>query len=176
MKRLTMKTLRVIALTILPLVLWSTNGYSTTPQQIYIWVALQMNIQEVNDMPVINFVGKERLQRVFQEFSHKSYTQMESDFGRDYAEEVMGLYLDNVVGLFHPDTGAIYIGAFLEPCRREAVLAHEFVHYLQDLRGGRIHPDDYGADDKRSLREMEAYHIERKFEQAFCNPDIYFDF
>lgn len=175
MKQLIKKTLRVIVLTILPLALWSTNGYCISPQQIYIWVARQMNIEYVSSMPEINYVGKERLQAVFQDFSQKSYNEMASNFGKDYAEEIIGLYLDNIVGLFHTKTRTIYIGEFLEPCRRRAILAHEFVHYFQDLVEGAIDPDDYRAGDKRTFREMEAYQMERKFEQLFCSQDAHPD-
>ena len=169
MKHLLTKPLRIITLTALSLTLWSSNAYSISPEQIYIWVARQMNIEYVSTMPGVNYVGKERLQQVFQQFSHKSYAQMENSHGKAYADEIMGMYLDKVVGLFHPETKAIFVGEFLDPCRRLAVLAHEFTHYFQDRRDGRIPSDDYRASDRRVFREMEAYHIERKFEEIFCS-------
>lgn len=122
------RTLRVLALVILPIVLWSTDAYCISPQQIYVWVARHMNIEYPDPMPAVNYIGKERLQQVFKNYSHKSYTQMESTYGKDYAQGILGKYLADIVGLFHPETRAIFVGEFLEPRRRQAVLAHEFAH------------------------------------------------
>ena len=171
MKRAIKQALTVIAITLMPILLWSTNAYSVTPQQIYVWVARHMNIEHVSGMPEVTFVGKEKLQQMFRDFNYKSYAQLETDHGKAYAQEMLSTYLDNVVGLFHPETRAIFVGDFLEPCRRQAVLAHEFVHYFQDVKHGRIRMDDYRADDKRTLREMQAYDIESKFVKLFCDAD-----
>lgn len=171
MRRSSKNTLRIIAHMMLTLTLLSTNAHSTTSQQIFAWVARQMEIEDVNDMPAIKYVSKAQLQHVLQELSVKSYSQMKSNLGGVQAEEIMGTYLANVVGLFHPETQIIYIGAFLSPCRKKAVLAHEFTHYFQEVIEGRIHPHDYAADYKRSRREMKAYDIERRFEKAFCNRE-----
>ena len=171
MKHRITKTFRLIVLTILPLVLLSTNAYCISPEQIYTWVARQMNIEHVDRMPEVTYVDKAELQQIFRDFSSKSYAQMASDHGKDYAEEVMGLYLDNIVGLFHPETKAIFVGEFLDPCRRQAVLAHELMHYLQDKVEGRINNNEYRADEKRMVREMQAGKLERKFEETFCNQD-----
>ncbi len=162
------KALRVIALTLLPLVLWSTNGYCVSPQEIYDWVSRQMKMEQAGKVPDVTYVNKKDLQALFQEYNSKSYTQMQSSLGKDYAQEIMDQYLENIVGLFHPETRAIYVGDFLEPCQRQAVTAHELAHYLQDKKSGRIHPDDYRAGDKRTLREMEAGHIEKEYEKQFC--------
>lgn len=169
------KTYRIVALTIIPLALWCSDGHCMSPEQIFTWVSMQMGIEEVYDMPVIKYVDKQRLQLVFQELSHKSYTQISSSFGRDYAEKIMGLYRDKVVGLFHPPTRVIYIGTFLTPCRRKAVLAHEITHYLQDLTGGQIHADDFAANERHAHREKVAYEIEDQFEQVYCTQDMPFD-
>ena len=59
------------------------------------------------------------------------------------------------------------MGDFLEPCRGQAILAHEYVHYLQLVTRG---PDSGETENERLrwARELEAQTIEKLFIQQFC--------
>ncbi len=64
----------------------------------------------------------------------------------------------------------IYIGSFLSPCRREAILAHEMTHYFQNKVRGRTQPVGWeDAETMHFVREMEAYKIEKRYTEAFCS-------
>jgi hypothetical protein len=66
------------------------------------------------------------------------------------------------------DDLSIYVGTFVDPCRQKAVLAHEIVHYFQQLTDGIIPVGAYQEDMKRMAREMQAYGIEERYTEFFC--------
>ena len=171
MKRFKKKAFRVLALLLLSLSFWTATCFAATPEQIFIWVSRQLKIEYVYDMPEVQYVGKQQLQSVFQDFSRRSYEEWQVNHGEEQARIIMANYLDRVVGFFHPATQTIYVGDYLAPCLKQSVLAHEITHYFQHLISGPIDMKGYGADDRRMFREMEAYLMGNKFKDLFCNSD-----
>ena len=89
-------------------------------------------------------------------------------YGRDEADRLMVLYLQELIGLFVPDTQRIFVGSFLDTCRLKSIVAHEVTHYFQHMIYGKINPNMYGADQIRLNNEMQAENIEKKFIRMFC--------
>lgn len=132
------------------------------------WVATRMIITKKYSMPVVRFVEKEELNRIFTAGSKHYMARWTADHGTSAAENLMGVYLDKAAGLFDPKNRVIYVGAFLPDCQRDAVLAHEIVHYFQYIFGGPIVGEGFAAEALLMEREIEASTIERQYEKQFC--------
>lgn len=138
------------------------------PEQIFQWVADELEVTEVHPMPKIAFLEKSALQSVFKASNKHSRQQWQKDYGEYKANQLMQMYLKELVGLFDPQSRNVYIGNFIEPCRKEAVLAHELTHYFQvvlDRRFGGYFGD---PGEQHYLREMEAYGMEKRYRRRFC--------
>ena len=147
------------------------TGYCLSNENIFAWVAAQMDIQVAYTMPTVAFVDKASIQKVFIEGNRNGYLRWEKEYGKSKAEEILKDYLEDIVGLFNDKTRIIYVGSFMSDCRQRAVLAHEFVHYFQFVSHGPIPQGAFEEDMRRLAREMEAYKIEKEFEEAFCPQD-----
>jgi len=169
MKRYIDKASRVTTLFLLFSASWTATGYGITPEQIFVWVSRQMDIEYVYSMPEVHYVPKHKMQRLFQNFSKISFQRWQADYGESRARKIMGDYLNRVIGFYDPAANAIYVGDYLLPCQQQAVLAHELTHYFQHLIGGPIDLDSYDAEDRRMIREMEAYQMGIKFERLYCD-------
>ncbi|MCP4748469.1 MAG: hypothetical protein GY874_20395 [Desulfobacteraceae bacterium] len=143
--------------------------HADSPYDTYLWVAKQMNIKTIPQMPEIRFVGKKELQKAFIKGNKESYMRWETEFGHIQAQKIMDRYLKVVVGLFIPKTETVYICNTLSPCRRAAVLAHEMCHFFQHIAHGVIDPNEYEADALHMVREKQAYKIEGQYQDSFCN-------
>ncbi len=169
MQRFKKPTLCPWVLLVFPVLLcWYDQGYCLTPEEIFLWVAQEMAIEDAYAMPPIRFVDKEKLCAAFKNGNRKAYLRWESEYGELQAEKIMKVYLKGVVGMFKPQTETVYVGSFLAPCRQQAILAHELTHYFQHLSKGSVNPDGYEADTRHLIREMEAYKIEKRFTKLFC--------
>jgi len=175
MKRFTAKAFRVFALLLFSSTFWTTFSYGVTHEQIFVWISRQMDIEYLYDMPEVHYVSKNELQRVFQDYSKKSFQRWRVEHGQAGADRIMASYQNRLVGLFNPKTHIIYVGDFLMPCRQKAVLAHEMTHYLQDWMYGPIDARSFSAEDQRLFREIEAYQMEAKFKELFCEPTVHSD-
>lgn len=147
------------------------TGYCLSNEDIFAWVAYQMKIQEAYTMPAVSLVDKAGIQKVFIEGNRNGYLRWEKQYGKSKADEILKGYLEEIVGLFNDKTQIIYVGSFMSECRQRAVLAHEFVHYFQFVVHGPIPQGAFEEDMRRLAREMEAYKIEKEFEEAFCPQD-----
>jgi hypothetical protein len=147
--------------------LWHTPGYGLEPEQILAWVAGQMTIADPGPMPVVHYVDKAELQAAFTKANHNTYRRWEDSLGAQEAKQIFNGFLQELVGMFDPETQSIYVGRFLPPCRREAILAHELTHYFQVRRNGRVDPDRPGADRIQSRLEMQASTIEMRYSDLF---------
>ncbi len=172
MKRFTAKAFRVFALLLFSSTFWTSFSYGVTHEQIFVWVSRQMDIEYFYNMPEVQYVSKSKLQTVFEEFSQKSFQRWRVQHGQAGADKIMASYQNRLVGLFNPKTQIIYVGDFLLPCRQKAILAHEMTHYFQHWIYGPIHSGSYSAEDQRIFREIEAYQVEAKFKQLFCEPTV----
>ncbi|MBT8342914.1 MAG: hypothetical protein HKP58_17020, partial [Desulfatitalea sp.] len=119
----------VCAMIILPL--WSAAGYGRTDETIFQWTAGQMGAPSDIPMPQIRWVTRVEIKQVFINNNRKAYLRWETEYGEDRAQAILKVYLDEIVGLFDPPSNIVYVGSFLDACHRQAILAHEFTHYLQ---------------------------------------------
>lgn len=147
----------------------SNQAYGQGEETIARWVADQMAITKAYPIPVVHWVEKEKLNRIFTAGSKHFMTRWAADHGSSAAEDIMGVYLDKAVGLFDPKNRVIYVGAFLPDCQRDAVLAHEIVHYFQYIFGGAITEEGFAAEMLLMEREIEASMIENRFLKQFCD-------
>jgi hypothetical protein len=143
-------------------------GHCLSKEDIFAWVAARMNLHETHAIPTVMFVDKTDIQQAFIEGNRNGYLRWEKEYGKNKAEKILQSYLDDIVGLFNDKTRIIYVGSFMSPCKQQAVLAHEFTHYYQFVRQGPVPHGDVQEDLLRLSREMEAYAIEKQFEEAFC--------
>lgn len=146
-------------------------GFCLSEEEIFNWVADRIEIYEHYVIPEVNIVDKESIQAAFIESNKNSYMRWEIEYGRDKAEKFLKDYLKEIVGLFNGKNQTIYVGSFIDPCKQQAVLAHEFVHYYQYATKGAIEPGAFQEDIRRFAREIEAYTIEKEFMETFCQED-----
>ena len=175
MRRFTAKAFRASALLLFSSTFWAPDSHAVTPEQIFVWISRQMSIEYCYHMPEVHYVSKKRLQKVFQDFNRESFQRWRIEHGPARADRIMNSYQNRLVGLFNPKTQTIYVGDFLLPCRRNAVLAHELTHFLQHWISGPIIKGSYSAEDQRIFREMEAYQMEARFKALFCEPSVHSD-
>ena len=153
---------------VLVLVWAPSPGYCLSNETIFQWVISQMDVDQAISTPAVTFADRDNLQQAFRQGNRKAYLRWESQYGPDKAAEILNEYLTNIVGLFNEEDQTIYVAAFISPCKRQAVLAHEFVHYIQHITRGVIPPGTYNEDLHRLAREMEAYGFESRFVEAYC--------
>lgn len=149
--------------------IFPVSGAGKTPDEIFNWVADVMEVKEVHPMPSITFLDKAELQSTFKKLNKKSKTKWEETYGEHKANQILQMYLKELVGLFEPKTKNVYIGSFLESCRQEAILAHELTHYFQIVLDRQY--ADYISVQEQGLhfqRELEAYAMEKRYRRFFC--------
>ncbi len=73
------------------------------------------------------------------------------------SEDQRALILNELQALYLPRTREIFIGEHLGGKLRDSRIFHEYIHYLQDEKNGRVDVNDpyYGAD-QYFFREMQA--------------------
>jgi hypothetical protein len=171
LSRLAKSSLHVYFLLALPLVLLSI--YPTradTSEEIFHWVASQLNIEYAGDMPEIRFVDKKSLCTIFTRNNQKSYRRWKARYGVLQAQRILNIYLIGLVGLFDPETSIVYVADFLNPCRQQSVVAHEITHFFQYRTRPITDQSELAASSRRLHWEIEAHQIENRFVQLHC-PD-----
>ena len=153
---------------ILSFVLHIDPAWSISEEEIFLWVSKELKVKKDYPMPKIQFVSKETLKQVYRTHTKKAFKRWSGQYGTEKADELMALYLNEVIGLCIPKTCEIYVGSFLKPCKRQAITAHELVHYMQIMEEGPIDSKAKGAEDKYLYNEMKASKIEKAFMKAFC--------
>jgi hypothetical protein len=88
--------------------------------------------------------------------------------GKEEADKMWIRYMDEIIGLFDPrfDPSVIYIDDSLVLCKKESILVHEMVHYLQNYNGGKMDGLLNRDADGHFFAEMQAQSIEEKFFKA----------
>jgi predicted SprT family Zn-dependent metalloprotease len=157
-----------IAMLLLCLIAWSSQAGADEVKDVYAWVAEEMDISTIPPLPRIRFVDKDDLRAAFEQSNHPSFIRWQAQYGQPRARQIMNRYLQDIVGLFVAHSNTVYVYALLPPCRRRAILAHELCHYFQYVTKGKINPDRYDADILHMLREMEAYKLEKKYQDGHC--------
>lgn len=151
------------------LIAWRGPVHADEVRDVYMWVADELQIDSVPDMPSVHFVDKESLHAAFKEGNQAAISHWVEQYGEDQAHRIMTHYLQGMQGLFISNSESIYIFALLPPCRRRSVLAHEFTHFFQFLTDGEISLDQYDSDILHLMREMKAYQIEKKYLAGYCS-------
>ncbi len=141
---------------------------ANSEEEIFQWVLREMGVDSNYTMPEFQFVSKAKLQKLFKRDNEKSFQKWADQIGNDQAEKMMKMYLRELIGLYSPATGKVYVGEFLDPCRKAAVLAHEFVHHIQVKEDGDIDITLYNSEYAIMFREIQAKSIEMKYLEAFC--------
>lgn len=162
-----------LSLAILILFFWHDPGYSMTPEEIFNWVADELEIQNAYDMPVVCLVDKEKLAEVFKLGNQNAFRLWKARYGSAQAEKILQNYIDEVIGIFDPKTHIVYIGNFLSDCRAQAVLAHEFVHYFQYVTHKFGNENQYDQEVLHLFRELQAHSLEYRFTEFFCETGDY---
>lgn len=140
----------------------------TSYETIFRWVSAELKIDKEYPMPVIHRVSRETLQELFRQHNEKSYKQWVKDFGEDKAREALNLYLREVIGLFNPESKVIYVGGFMEPCKFDAIVAHEITHYFQIVAEGAVDSGWEGLGEIKFFRELQAEALGEKYVKTFC--------
>ncbi|MCJ8498977.1 hypothetical protein [Desulfatitalea alkaliphila] len=135
------------------------------------WTLRQMGIGAAVALPPVHRVSKDELATVFVRSNRRAYLRWENQYGPDRARMILRGYMDDILGLYDTRTGTVYVGRFLDPCRGQAILAHEFTHHIQHtLRGSIIDIGDGSATILYWRREREAERVEQAYLNAFCGP------
>ncbi len=160
-----------LSLTAAILLLLPTSAVAKSPEEIYFWVAEEMGISVDPVLPEVHFVTKEYLGQALRHTSRASFKAWEVEYGAERAESFMETYTTGVVGLYDVQNNVVYVGNFLEGCRREAILAHEFVHALQLATEGPVGDSGPAVALVQMFREQEASSIERRY-AARCSQGM----
>ena len=165
------KTILTVLWAVAITALTAANGHCQTEEEIFSWTAKTFGVDADITMPEVHWVDRAELQAVFVKNNQASYLRWQNRLGAAQAQVVMDQYLTEVMGLFSPKTNEVYVGTFIEECRKEAVLAHEFTHFFQQIHEGEVTGwGEEGEATVRFVREMEAYKIETLYQQTFCQP------
>ncbi len=165
------KTLLCLSLSLLlTIVIYRGQALSMSNEEIFNWVARELEIDKDYPMPQIIVVSREKLQIVFRKESAKSYQRWVKEYGENTAKKTMDLYLKEVIGLFIPKAKVIYVGSFMESCKFNSIVAHEMAHYFQVMKDGLINSRAIGFDHIHLSREMQASDIANRYMKAFCGP------
>jgi hypothetical protein len=169
MKPLNITRSRIKLFTVILIVFFGyEQGYCLTSEEIFNWVAHELSIQNTYEMPVVLFVDKETLADAFRQGNKKAYRLWQAKYGSAQAEQIMLQYLNDVIGLFEPKSQTIFIGDFLSDCRAQAVTAHEFVHFFQNITHPFGDEKQYAEESMHLFRELQAHSIEYRFMELFC--------
>lgn len=172
MKRLNPKIRLRVVLSVVALALfWQEPGYCLEQMEIFAWVAGRMDIADSGSLPEIHYVDKAELQAAFTRANRNSYLRWESRFGPHEAERILNTYLQELAGIYDPDSKTIYLGRFLAPCDQEAILAHELTHYLQVRQDGKVEQGRHDTENIQLKREMQAGAIEQRYRENFCKDE-----
>lgn len=163
------KTLLCLSLSLfLTTVIYRAPALSMSHEEIFHWVAHELEIEKDYPMPQVMVVSKAELQRVFKKDSEQSYQRWVEEYGENKAKETMDLYLNDLLGLFNPKARVIYVGSFMEQCKFNSIVAHEITHYFQVLEEGTIDTQSDGFEFMHLFREMQAGKIMDEYMKAFC--------
>jgi hypothetical protein len=172
MTNLQYKTISIILCAVVIAVLTAGNGFCQSEEEIFIWTGKAFGVDANITMPEVHWVGQVDLQNVFVKNNQAAYMRWQNKHGVAQAREIMDQYLSDIVGLYSPKTNIVYVGTFLDACRKEAILAHEFTHFFQQFYEGEV--TGWGEESEatmRMVREMEAYKIESLYQQILCQTN-----
>lgn len=166
------RILIIIAMSLVPLLpasLPAGQDEDQSRREIFQWVAHELGIPKQYPIPEISFVSKKTLQNVLRDKAGEDLEGLVGIYGDSDPEAMKRHYLRNILGLFLPKTGEIYVLKGLKPCRQGSIIAHEFTHYYQVMlygRTGSLRPHE--QEEIHIFREAEASEVEKQFLRQFC--------
>jgi hypothetical protein len=85
--------------------------------------------------------------------------------GEEEVEKIWNMYLREIIGIFDPrfEPTTIYVGDFLEGCKRNSIIAHEMTHYLQNYNNGKLDGLIDQTQDMIVYYEMQASKVEEEY-------------
>ena len=140
----------------------SAKGFSY--DEILAWVANELEIEGDYPLPEIFITSKNNLQEILIGKTKKSHMLWAKVYGEVEARKMMNKCLDEILGLFDPETKVIYVGDFMDSCKTQSIIAHELTHYLQVSEPKEFYHLPYdGENFIKMYNEMEASFIEERF-------------
>lgn len=171
MERLSKRRRCLLAMLILPLVLlYSDRAHTEDTEKIFHWVARQMKIDDPGRTPIVRYVSRQILRTIFEKNNHRSYLRWRARYGELQAQKMLTQYLRNILGLYDPGTGTVYVAQDLNICKKRTILAHEMTHFFQYQRDAATKQPEPAAYAQRLQREAQAHQIEHLYFQAHCPP------
>ncbi len=158
----------LVLISLIALMLANQPANAQMEREIFNWVANEMAEDPSGPMPAIHFVDHQALQLHFKTMNRRTFPILAARYGTVQARNIMSLYLNEIHGLYDPNSKTIYVGSFLDPCRLKAVLAHEIVHFFQFRKIGLGLRPALPAKLGQLAREQEAQHIEKKYIKTEC--------
>jgi hypothetical protein len=153
---------------VIPITAFAEPNAYLSNKEIFNWVTTHLGIEKNYPIPKIQLVSREKLQSVFRKTNNESFKRWAVEYGKKKADDLIEFYLKEVIGLFIPKTCSLFVGDFIEPCKRRSIIAHELTHYLQHVENGPIDPKTKGADQIYFYNELQAGNIEQKYMEIFC--------
>jgi len=154
-------------LTILLLAGTSLSGISDThtDAEIYAWIKNRMGITEQYAMPTVMHVPQAVIATIWWQKASKYYPQWVKEIGEEAADERVSMYIREIRGLFSgEDMTVLYITSDTNTSiYREAIVAHELGHFLQEKSRGVAY-----TDEEHFFREMEMTKYEKEYIKEFC--------
>ena len=150
------------------LLIYGNPAMAQSHENIYQWVYEEMEVSGDYPIPEIIILPKKELQKILKKQTDKSYKRMTEAMGHEEASRMVDRYLKHIMGLYITESRMIYVHESMERCKQNAVIAHEIVHYLQNMEYGIIDPDSPDAHLNHFSREFAAEHIEERFYTTFC--------
>lgn len=146
----------------------SDRAHTEDTEEIFHWTARQMKIDDPGRMPIVRFVSRRRLRTVFEKNNRRSYLHWRARYGELQAQKVLTQYLRNIIGLYDPGTGTVYVAHDLDSCKKRSILAHEMTHFFQYRKCAAIKQPEATAYAQRLQREGQAHHNEYLYLQTHC--------
>ena len=148
--------------------LYSDHAHTEDTEEIFYWVARQMKIDDPGRMPIARYVPRQRLRTVFEKNNHQSYLHWRARYGELQAQKVLTQYLLNIIGLYDPGTGTVYVAHDLDTCKKRSILAHEMTHFFQYQKNTAIKQPEAIAYAQRLQREAQAHQNEYLYLHTYC--------
>ena len=95
--------------------------------------------------------------------SRRELTDTYFEEAGDISDEHRTMILDELNALYSSATSRIMIGEHLSGRKRDSIIFHEDIHYLQDVREGPAPPPDPFGFSIRLFREMQASKFEKEY-------------
>ncbi len=135
-----------------------------TDAEIYTWIKNKMGITENYEMPTVKHVSQSVLAVMIREKAEGHRKEWEEQNTQREVNEYIDMLAREVRGLFlAANMKVLYVTSDTNTgIYREAIVAHELAHYLQQKSGG----DVYGP--ARWFREMQAEQYQAEYIEEFC--------